>query len=70
MGLITNRELNSKDWRNNYALIMALSQLAEYVDDESTIVQFVDQMVRFLDDGNPLIRYAACHFIGRFAEDL
>jgi len=64
---IVDQDLKSEDWRKVYTGIMALSQIAEYIDEVSEITAILAQLMDFLNNKNPVIRYAVCHSLGQFA---
>ncbi len=62
--------LQHQDWRYNYAAIMALSQVGEYIDDVSTVQPIMDTVLKFLTSPNPVIRYGVFHAIGQISDDM
>ncbi|EGR31191.1 hypothetical protein IMG5_116170 [Ichthyophthirius multifiliis] len=62
--------LQHADWRYNYAAIMALSQVGEYIDDVATVQPIMDVVLKFLSSPNPVIRYGVFHAIGQISDDM
>lgn len=64
--------LNSTDWRMHHAAIMAMSQLGEYMAEriDTDVLNILKQIQSFATNPNPRIRYACCHLLGQFADDL
>lgn len=61
----------SPDWKHRHAAIMILSQSGEYIQDHAdyikNIVTFVGGAAK---DANPRVRYACCHLLGQFSDDM
>jgi hypothetical protein len=49
---------------------MALSQVSEYMEDTSKISPYLSVVFPYFSNPNPMLRYAACHAVGQFADDL
>ncbi|EAR88916.3 importin protein (macronuclear) [Tetrahymena thermophila SB210] len=62
--------LQHNDWRYNFSAIMALSQVGEYIDDVATVQPIVDTVLKFLNNENPMLRYAVFHAIGQISDDM
>lgn len=64
--------LASSDWKMHHAAIMAMSQLGEYMLEriDSDVLNILKQVQLFASNPNPRIRYACCHLLGQFADDL
>lgn len=58
------------DWRYQYAALMALSQVGEYIDDIEEIDPIMKIILQFLESPHPKVRYAAIHCIGQLAADM
>jgi importin-5 len=62
--------LEQNDWRYKYTAIMALSQIGEYIEDVDKISSIMGMIGHFLNNENPMMRYAACHAIGQISDDM
>lgn len=63
--------VQSQDWRHRHAAIMVLSQAGEYmVDDVAQVGGVIAMVAQNSKDANPRLRYACCHLLGQFADDL
>ena len=49
---------------------MALSQVGEYLEELGDVVPIVRAIVAFINNENPMIRYAVCHAIGQISDDM
>lgn len=49
---------------------MALSQVGEYLEELEDVVPIVRAIVAFINNENPMIRYAVCHAIGQISDDM
>ena len=59
------------NWKYKLAALMALSQVGEYMMDKMEDIQAILQLVNsFIDHENPRLRYACCHVLGQFSDDL
>lgn len=59
------------NWKYKLAALMALSQVGEYMIDKMEDIQAILQLVHtFIKHENPRLRYACCHVLGQFADDL
>jgi hypothetical protein len=56
--------LGHSDWRYQFAALMALSQVGEYIDEISEVVPIVETLLNFLNNKNAKLRYASCHALG------
>ncbi|GFY42544.1 importin-5 [Trichonephila inaurata madagascariensis] len=63
--------LQSVNWKERYAGLMALSTVGEGCSKQMTNVlpQIVDRVVPFLTDQHMRVRYAACNALGQMAAD-
>lgn len=64
--------LSQPNWKMHHAAIMALSQLGEYMTEkiDTDILAILRQVQNFAQNPNPRIRYACCHLLGQYADDL
>ncbi len=63
--------LASDNWKMHHAAIMVLSQIGEYLyDQENEVKKILEIFANYYNNPNPRIRYACCHALGQFAEDL
>ncbi len=54
-----------------HAALMAISQIGEYLYDKiDEIRNLVNIICQYIKSENPRIRYACCHCLGQFADDL
>ena len=68
---VVNKMLFDQNWKMRHAAIMAISQVGEYmVDNFEEVAPIVGILQNNINDENPRIRYACCHCIGQFADDL
>ena len=59
------------NWKYKLAGLMALSQVGEYMSEKVEEIKAILQLVHsFIDHENPRLRYACCHILGQFADDL
>ena len=60
------------NWKMHHAAIMAMSQIGEYLIDKvgTEVVSILNLVSQFSTHQNPRIRYACCHLLGQFADDL
>lgn len=63
--------LNSEDWRQRHAALMAVSAAGEgcHKQMEAMLPQLVDGVLKYLQDPHPRVRYAACNALGQMATD-
>ncbi|EGR29723.1 importin 5, putative [Ichthyophthirius multifiliis] len=57
------------DWRYIYAAIMSLSQVGQYVEEDTVLKSVIDKILVFLQHQNPMIRYSVLHTISQISED-
>jgi len=57
------------EWKPVVAAITALSQIAEYVDDEAAVAQMVQGILMQLAASHPRVRHTAWTSIAQFAQD-
>ncbi|VDN18283.1 unnamed protein product [Gongylonema pulchrum] len=59
------------NWKNRYAAIMAISTIGEGCKRqmEPIIVKIVNDILRYLVDPHPRVRYAACNALGQISTD-
>jgi hypothetical protein len=62
-------EFIRQTWQHKVAAIMALSQCAEVVDDDSHTDAIVQLLLEQLKDPHPRVRYAALHALGQSSTD-
>lgn len=64
--------MNQANWKMHHAALMALSQIGEYIGKkiDSDVPAILSIVQNFAKNPNPRIRYACCHLLGQFAEDL
>ena len=63
--------VQSADWKARLAALMVLSQAGEYMlDDMSQVAGVLALVAQNAKDPNPRLRYACCHLLGQFADDL
>lgn len=68
---IVNKMLVDTNWKMKHAAIMAISQIGEYMlDNFNEVGPIIKILMDNINDPNPRIRYACCHCIGQFADDL
>lgn len=68
---VVNKMLFDANWKMRHAALMAISQVGEYmVDNFDEVAPIVGILHNNINDANPRIRYACCHCIGQFADDL
>lgn len=60
--------LNSEDWKQRHAALMALSQIGEVVPEEE-LVPFVQAILQSFADPHPRVRWAAINGIGQLSSD-
>ncbi|XP_003737866.1 importin-5 [Galendromus occidentalis] len=63
--------LNSPDWKQRHAALMAISSMGEGCKKQMTgmLDQIVEGVLRFLGDSHPRVRYAAINCLGQMAND-
>lgn len=61
--------LRNQDWRHQFAAIMALSQVGEFIKDASQLISIIQITLQYLESENPMLRYAACHAAGQISND-
>jgi len=59
----------SGEWKQVHAALVVLSQIAEYVDDNTMVAQMVHGIKIQLRANHPRVRYAAWSAIAQFSED-
>jgi hypothetical protein len=63
--------INQGTWQSVHAGIMTISQIGEYVDVQDELMgQFVGILQNYAQNENPRVRYAICHALGQFCDDL
>ena len=62
-------EFIGQSWQHRIAAIMALSQCAEVIDDDSHTDAIVQLLLGQLADPHPRVRYAALHALGQSSTD-
>ncbi len=74
---LVTRLLEQKNWKMRHAALMAVSQIGEYMMDDLKKIESIDNIENILQmwkrassSPNPRIRYATCHGLGQFADDL
>lgn len=68
---MTQTFLIETDWRCQHTAIMVLSQVGEHLkENDLEINNIVDLVLSCAQSPNPKIRFAVCHCLGQFAEDL
>lgn len=66
-----NKMLVDPNWKMRHTAIMAISQVGEYMlDNFDEVAPIITILANNIGDENPRIRYACCHCIGQFADDL
>lgn len=66
-----NTMLKDANWKMKHAAVMTISQFGEYLDDKDEEVKgLVNIIAENSNSENPRIRYACCHSLGQFADDL
>lgn len=66
-----NTMLKDPNWKMQHAAVMTISQFGEYLDDKDEEVKgLVNIIAQNSNSQNPRIRYACCHSLGQFADDL
>ena len=75
LGLINNcvsSMMGQQNWKMHHAALMALSQVGEFIAKkiDSDVPAILSIVKGFAANANPRIRYACCHLLGQFAEDL
>ena len=65
------RMMNIDNWKYKLAALMALSQVGEYMIEKMEDIRAILELVNsFIQHENPRLRYACCHVLGQFADDL
>ena len=60
-----------ENWKYKLAALMALSQVGEYMVNKMEDIRAILELVNnFIQHENPRLRYASCHVLGQFADDL
>jgi len=68
---VVNKMLFDPNWKMRHAALMAISQVGEYMSDNfDEVTPIIGILHNNINDANPRIRYACCHCIGQFADDL
>lgn len=68
---VVNKMLFDANWKMRHAALMAISQVGEYmIDNFEEVTPIIGIIHTNINDANPRIRYACCHCIGQFADDL
>lgn len=67
---LTEMLLGSGDWKKIHSAIMALSQMGEYIPNIEAIAPYVEMLDKYMVHQNPRVRYACCHCVGQFSDDL
>lgn len=63
--------IQSADWKCRLAALMVLSQAGEYMmEDMGQVGGVLAIVAQNAKDANPRLRYACCHLLGQFADDL
>ena len=62
-------ELNSHDWRINYACLLILSELGQFVDSQATLIGFLNLFPTLFESFNPKQKCAVFHCILKFSND-
>jgi len=57
------------DWKKVVAGVSIIAQIAEYVDDEATVLQMVGAVRAQLGGSNPRVRFCAWSAVAQFGED-
>ncbi|KHJ95673.1 HEAT repeat protein [Oesophagostomum dentatum] len=68
---LTDKMRHSEDWRERHAAIMGFSVIGEGCQRtmEPHIQDYIREIMPFLNDKHPRIRYAACNAIGQMSSD-
>lgn len=63
--------LSSEDWRHRHAALMAVSAVGEgcHKQMEALLPEMVDEILKYLQDPHPRVRYAACNALGQMSTD-
>ena len=63
--------MSVESWKYKLAALMALSQVGEYMIDKMEDIRPILELVNsYIENENPRLRYACCHVLGQFADDL
>ena len=63
--------LQQDNWKMRHAALMAVSQIGEYMEEKlDDIVPIFQIWKEAAVSENPRLRYAVCHGLGQFADDL
>ena len=57
------------DWRVSYAALMTLSEVLQFIEDDSKLVEALPIITSHMESSNCKIRYAAFHVLGQLCED-
>lgn len=65
------RMLNSPDWKQRHAALMAISSVGEgcHKQMETMLDDIMSGVLRYLSDPHPRVRYATCNAIGQMCTD-
>ncbi|KAK5971826.1 Importin-5 [Trichostrongylus colubriformis] len=68
---LTGKLRHSEDWRERHVALMGFSVIGEGCQRvmEPQIQSIVRELIPFLDDKHPRVRYAACNAIGQMSSD-
>lgn len=70
LGLIqTALTAGTDDWRVRYAALMAISELGQFIEEDSKISELVAILVQYASHAHPKIRHASFYCIGQLSED-
>lgn len=61
----------NQNWKPRHVAIMILSQIGEYIEDDINYLKSILTAIEInAKDSNPKVRYACCHLLGQFADDI
>ena len=63
------QSLQQNNWKFTHAAIMTISQIAEYIEEDSQIKELVDILLAQRSNPNPRVRYSICQALGQIADD-
>ncbi|WKY14632.1 hypothetical protein Q1695_000287 [Nippostrongylus brasiliensis] len=68
---LTSKLRNSEDWRERHVALMGFSVIGEGCQRvmEPQIQSIIKEIIPFLNDKHPRVRYAACNAIGQMSSD-
>ncbi|VDN60043.1 unnamed protein product [Dracunculus medinensis] len=71
LGIISRLIHDADNWKNRHAAIMGLSTVGEGCKRqmEPMIVDIVDNILPFINDPHPRVRYAVCNALGQMSSD-